>query len=212
MDLPSTSSQGGGNEVVRSNTVLKKTKLVRGIKSLLYSLVYDRKGKSLEKGPGIDLFIEQIIDGKCDESLSTLLDICKHVDKKSLLILEHKFYEKVKEACTALGLEIAEIVRKLSILTVSPSQNFCSQQSIFGPRRKVLDKMRDLLIEVCRMYMARDITLVTNHQRGGEEAPYRIIQKLRGDMGEVWFLKFSHNGKYLAASTSSRVWRVFGSE
>ncbi|KAL9145012.1 hypothetical protein ABFS82_13G011700 [Erythranthe guttata] len=216
MDLPSTSSQGGGNEVVRSNTVIKRTKLVRGIKSLLYSFGYDRKGKSLEKGPGIelhkelvDLFIEQIIDGKCDESQSTLLDICKDADKKSLLILERKFYEllsddKVIEACKTLGLEIApldnsdEITREHSTLIISPSENLCGQESGTRSRKRVLKNLGNLFLP--------KKSLKPNHPLVKGKVPYKTVQTLMSHgPGEVWFTQFSHCGRYLAATSGNDV-------
>ncbi|KAL7128716.1 hypothetical protein ABFS83_13G012400 [Erythranthe nasuta] len=215
MDLPSTSSQGGGNEVVRSNTDLKKTKLVR-IKSLLYSLGYDRKGKSLEKGLGIelhkelvDLFIEQILDGKWDESLSTLRDIGKkYVDKISLLILEYKFYEllsgdKVIEASKTLRYEIAplensdEITRKLSALILSPSQNLCCQESGLWFRNRVLEDLENLLLPTK--------SLKFNHQHGKDEVPYNTQTLKSSGQGEVWCMQFSDCGKYLAATSGNRV-------
>ncbi|EYU42861.1 hypothetical protein MIMGU_mgv1a020302mg [Erythranthe guttata] len=216
MDLPSTSSQGGGNEVVRSNTVLKKTKLVQGMKSLLYSLGYDRKGKSLEKGPVIelhkelvDLFIEQIIDGKCDESQSTLLDVCKHADKISLLILERKFYEllsedKVMESCKTIGLEIApldnsdEITRELSSLIISPSENLCGQESGIRSRKRVLKDLGKLLLP--------KKSLKPSYQHGKDEVPYITIQTLKNHgLGEVWCVQFSPCGRYLAATSGNDV-------
>ncbi|KAL8031242.1 hypothetical protein ABFX02_13G011900 [Erythranthe guttata] len=216
MDLPSTSSQGGGNEVVRSNMVLKKNKLVRGIKRLLYSFGCDREGKSLEKGPGIelhkervDLFIEQILDGKWDESLSTLRDIGKkYVDKISLLILEHKFYEllsgdKVIEASKTLRYEIAplensdEITRKLSALILSPSQNLCGQESGLWFRSRVLEDLENLLLTTK--------SLKFNHQRGKDEVPYNTQTLKSSGQGEVWSMQFSDCGQYLAATSGNRV-------
>ncbi|KAL7086570.1 hypothetical protein ACP275_13G009400 [Erythranthe tilingii] len=216
MDLPSSSSQGGENAVVRSNTILKKSKFIRGITKVLYSLCYDREGKSLEKEAGIelhkervDLFIEQIIDGEWDESLSTLREIGKHVDKKSFLALEKKFYQlliddKVIEACKTLRLEIAplddtdEITRELSSLIISSSRNLCGQESGIRSRKRVLEDLGNLLLP--------RKSLKPSHQHGKDKVPHTTIQTFMSHgPGEVWFAQFSHCGRYLAATSGNDV-------
>ncbi|EYU42860.1 hypothetical protein MIMGU_mgv1a025082mg [Erythranthe guttata] len=223
MGLPSASSyqEGGGDaSVFFSKRVVKKTKLVRDITKLLYSL---------DKGPGIelhkervDLFMEQIIDGKWDESRSTLRDIDKYVDKITFVILKNKFHEhlsrddKAVDAYLMLKHEIAsldngnKITRKLLpalIVSPSPSQhNFCGQDQsglTISSRKRVLEDLRNLFPPRKKYF---------GYPQHGKGAPYRIKQLLKGDgAGEVWFVQFSHSGKYLAGTGGADVivWPIF---
>ncbi|KAL8057025.1 hypothetical protein ABFX02_04G157200 [Erythranthe guttata] len=199
MDLPSTSSQGGDDEIVRSTGGLKKNKLIRDI-TVFSSLGYDRSEKSLEKSTEIN-------DG--DDSSNS-------VDDTSLLILEHKFYEllsrgKFVEASKTLRHEIAplgiseEIVRKLSTLVVSPPQNLCGQELGIRSRKRLLEDLRNLL--------PPKKSLKPNHQHGKDEPRFKPIKKLKCPDDEVWFMQFSHNGKYLAAAggTVVGIWKFLDS-
>ncbi|EYU42859.1 hypothetical protein MIMGU_mgv1a005363mg [Erythranthe guttata] len=161
MDLPSASSQGG-DEFVGSKRVIKKVELVRVITEVLYSLGYDTVGKSLERESGIHLhaervhlLIEQIIAGKWNESLATVRDIGKSVDKISLLILKYKFSELISEgelerALKTLQKEISplsnsdEIVREASSLIIFPPQNLLGQEPNPRSRTEVLKELRKL--------------------------------------------------------------------
>ncbi|KAL7128711.1 hypothetical protein ABFS83_13G011900 [Erythranthe nasuta] len=161
MDLPSASSQGG-DEFVGSKRVIKKVELVRVITEVLYSLGYDTVGKSLERESGIHLhaervhlLIEQIIAGKWDESLATVRDIGKSVDKISLLILKFKFSEliskgELERALKTLQKEISplsnsdEIVREASSLIIFPPQNLLGQEPNPRSRTEVLKELRKL--------------------------------------------------------------------
>ncbi|KAF4397349.1 hypothetical protein G4B88_027089 [Cannabis sativa] len=55
------------------------------------------------------------------------------------------------------------------------------------------------------------MSLYTDHRCGSEQIPSRTLQILQAHSDEVWFLQFSHNGKYLASSSNDRsaiIWEV----
>ncbi|CAL1394248.1 unnamed protein product [Linum trigynum] len=57
----------------------------------------------------------------------------------------------------------------------------------------------------------REMSLYTDHQCGRDQIPSKTLQILEAHSDEVWFLKFSHNGKYLASSSNDRsaiIWEV----
>ncbi|XVE66421.1 hypothetical protein DITRI_Ditri08aG0079000 [Diplodiscus trichospermus] len=56
-----------------------------------------------------------------------------------------------------------------------------------------------------------DLSLYTDHQCGKNQIPSQTLQILQAHNDEVWFLQFSHNGKYLASSSkdqSAIIWEV----
>ncbi|KAI3498023.1 hypothetical protein L1887_33716 [Cichorium endivia] len=132
----------GDDEVIGSKGV-KKVEFVRIITEALYSLGYSKTGAFLEQESGIPfhssivtVFIQQILDGSWDESLSSLhkIGIMDETITKSacFIILQQKFFElldkeKVMDALKTLRNEIAPLsinnirVRELSSLILSPS-------------------------------------------------------------------------------------------
>ncbi|KAF3964919.1 hypothetical protein CMV_010845 [Castanea mollissima] len=57
----------------------------------------------------------------------------------------------------------------------------------------------------------KEMSLYTDHQCGRDQIPSQTLQILRDHSDEVWFLQFSHNGKYLASSSNDRsviIWEV----
>ena len=135
-------SEGDG-QVIGSKGVIRKEEFVRIIAKALYSLGYGKSGAHLEEESGIplhssavNLFMQQILDGKWDDSVATLHKIGladeSIVRSASFLILEQKFFElldgeKVMEALKTLRTEIAPLcinsnrIRELSSCVVSPS-------------------------------------------------------------------------------------------
>ncbi|XWS54393.1 hypothetical protein CRYUN_Cryun10bG0086500 [Craigia yunnanensis] len=56
-----------------------------------------------------------------------------------------------------------------------------------------------------------DLSLYSDHQCGKNHIPSQTLQILQAHNDEVWFLQFSHNGKYLASSSkdqSAIIWEV----
>lgn len=66
--------------------------------------------------------------------------------------------------------------------------------------------------EACTFHNSLDtLSLYSDHQCGKSQIPSRTIQILQAHHDEVWFLKFSDNGKYLASASNDKtaiVWEV----
>ncbi|XP_060209675.1 WD repeat-containing protein 26 homolog [Lycium barbarum] len=234
----------GDDEIVGTKGVVKKAEFVRIIAEALNSLGYMKTGAYLEEESGIplhpspvNLLMQQILDGKWDESVATLHQIGlvdgKIVKLASFVILEQKFFEllergKITHALKTLRTEIAPLcinndrVRELSLCIISPSQQVVKIKS----RTKLLEEMQRLLppsvmipekrlihlveqalqlqLESCMYHnsLATEMSLLTDHECGIDQIPSRTLQILQEHKDEVWFLQFSHNGKYLASSSA----------
>ncbi|KAF5744052.1 WD repeat-containing protein 26-like [Tripterygium wilfordii] len=256
--LPSEGDDG----VIGSKGVIKKVEFVRIIAKALYSLGYKKSGAHLEEESGIplhssviNLFMQQILDGKWDDSVATLHNIGLSDDSivksASFLILEQKFFEfldgeKVMDALKTLRTEIAPLsinngrVRELSSCIVfrgqyslvgSSNQDVVRKKSrprlleelqrllpptVMIPERRLEDLVEQALSlqrDACMFHnsMDKDISLYTDHNCGRDQIPSRTLQILQAHTDEVWFLQFSHNGKYLASSSNDRsaiIWEV----
>lgn len=131
-------------------------------------------------------------------------------------------------------------VRELSSFILSPSQRFPvgipdKNVARVDSRSKLLEELKNLLPptviipegrllhlieqaldlqqEVCVYHnsSAGEMSLLSDHRCGRDDIPSQTLQVLREHSGEVWFLQFSHNGKYLASSSSDRsviIWEV----
>ncbi|XP_019162309.1 PREDICTED: WD repeat-containing protein 26-like [Ipomoea nil] len=249
-------------EVVGSKRVVKKVEFVQIISEALYSLGYKRSGACLEEESGIPLhssivksFMQQILNGKWDESVASLQKIGV-VDKTiiklaSFLIFQQKFFElldgdNVMGALKTLRTEIAPLyvnhdqVRELSSHILSRSrQNLAGisgQQivrmksrselleelqkllppSVMIPEKRLVNLVEqalDLQLVACRFHnsLVGEISLFTDHQCGRDRIPSQTLQILEEHNDEVWFLQFSHDGKYLASSSadcSVIIWEV----
>ncbi|GAV60005.1 WD40 domain-containing protein [Cephalotus follicularis] len=262
-DLMARPLQSEGNEeVVGSRGVIKRVEFVRIIAEALYSLGYKKSGAHLEEESGIplhssilNLFMQQILDGKWDDSVATLHNIAlldeKIVKSASFLILEQKFFElldkdRIMDALRTLRTEITTLsidnrkVRELSSCIVSPSpcvsaspakkdimraksrsQLLEELQNLLPPPIMIPEKRLEHLVEqaldlqrdACLFHnsLDKEMSLYTDHKCGRDLIPSRTIQILQEHTDEVWFLQFSHNGKYLASSSSDRsaiIWEV----
>ncbi|KAH7533693.1 WD repeat-containing protein 26 homolog [Ziziphus jujuba] len=249
----------GDEEVVGSKGVIKRVEFVRIIAKALYSLGYKKSGARLEEESGIplhssvvNLFMQQILDGNWDESVSTLHKIGlpdnNMVKSASFMILEQKFFELLdgkddKGALKTLREEIvpldinAKRVRGLSACMVIPSIVGSPGKHIARakPRSKLLEELQELLPptvmiperrlehlveqalvlqrDACIFHnsLNEEMSLYTDHQCGRDQIPSRTLQILQVHTDEVWFLQFSHNGRYLASSSNDRsaiIWEV----
>uniref|UniRef100_A0A1J3JVD0 WD repeat-containing protein 26 n=1 Tax=Noccaea caerulescens TaxID=107243 RepID=A0A1J3JVD0_NOCCA len=260
MARPLTSQ--GDEETIGSKGVIRKSEFVRIITKALYSLGYDKAGAMLEEESGIPLhnsivkvFLQQVKDGKWDESVVSLHRIGlpdeKAVKSASFLLLEQKFFEllKIEKIVEALGTLRKDIVplhintkrvHELASYLISPSI-FISHSSS-GPgkesvnsRSKVLEELQNLLpasvmipekrleylVEnslhiqrdscVFHNTLDSDLSLFSDHQCGKHQIPSQTVQILESHTDEVWFLQFSHNGKYLASSSKDQtaiIWEI----
>ena len=164
-DLMARPLPSKGDEHVGSRGVIKKEEFVRIIAKALYSLGYGKSGAHLEEesgiplhSPGVNLFMQQILDGNWDDSVATLYKIGladeSMVRSASFLILEQKFFEllngeKVMEALKTLRTEIAPLcinssrIRELSSCLVSASSRLDILR--VRSRSKLLEELQKLL-------------------------------------------------------------------
>ena len=163
-------SSEGDDEVVGLKGIIKKGEFVRIITKALYSLGYKKTGENLEEESGIplnssvvNLFMQQVLDGDWEESVSTLnkigLEDERIVRDASFLILEQKFFElldgdKVMDALKTLRTEITELcvdsarIRELSSCLLSPSKQCGSSGRDFiraRTRLKLLEELQKLI-------------------------------------------------------------------
>lgn len=159
----------GDEEVVGSKGVIKRVEFVRIIAKALYSLGYKKSGAYLEEESGIplhstvvNLFMQQIHEGKWDESVVTLHKIGlpdnKIVKSASFLILEQKFFElldgkddlgalkTLREEIAPLGIN-ADRVHELSVCMVFSSSVGAAGQNVMSAktRSKLLEELQELL-------------------------------------------------------------------
>ncbi|CAH2073507.1 unnamed protein product [Thlaspi arvense] len=260
MARPLTSQ--GDDDTIGSKGVIKKTEFVRIITRALYSLGYDKAGAMLEEESGIPLhhslvkvFLQQVKDGKWDESVVTLQRIGLQdenaVKSASFLLLEQKFLEllKIEKIVDALGTLRNEIVplhintkrvHELASSLISPSRFIShttsgpSKESV-NSRSKVLEELQNLLpasviipekrleyLVESSLHIQRDscvfhntldsdLSLYSDHQCGKHQIPSQTVQILESHTDEVWFVQFSHNGKYLASSSKDQtaiIWEI----
>ncbi|CAL0317516.1 unnamed protein product [Lupinus luteus] len=147
--------------------------------------------------------------------------------------------EKVMEALKTLRTEIAPLrssnsrLHELASCMVSPSPR---QDTVgAGSRSKLLEELQKLLPptvmipenrlehlveqalilqqEACPFHNSSDeeMSLYSDHRCGKDQIPSRTFQILEEHDDEVWFVQFSHNGKYLASASNDRsaiIWEV----
>ncbi|XP_058197219.1 WD repeat-containing protein 26 homolog [Rhododendron vialii] len=253
-------SQGDG-ERIGSKGLIKKHEFVRILTRALYSLGYDRTGDLLQEESGIQLhpsavslFMQQVLDGKWDESLATLhtMGLADESVAKSasFLILEQKFLELLKDGklMDALGTLRNEIVplsinkgrvHELAASIISPCQTvvlgLSSQDAGENSRSRFLENLQKLLpaavmiperrlehlveqaLDMQRLNcvfhntLDSELSLLSDHQCGRNQIPSQTSQVLHVHEDEVWFLQFSHDGRYLASSSKDRsavIWEV----
>ncbi|KAK7385920.1 hypothetical protein VNO78_31891 [Psophocarpus tetragonolobus] len=242
-------------QVVGSKGVIKKEEFVRIIAKALYSLGYRNSGAHLEEesgislhSPGINLFMQQILDGNWNDSVATLQRIGladeRVVGSALFLILEQKFFEllngeKVMEALKTLRTEIAPLcinssrLQELSSCIVSPSPRLDiirvrsrsklleELQKLLPPTVMIPEKRLEHLVEqalilqreACPFHnsLDKEMSLYSDHHCGKDQIPSSTLQILEAHDDEVWFVQFSHNGKYLASASNDRtaiIWEV----
>ncbi|CAL0315861.1 unnamed protein product [Lupinus luteus] len=147
--------------------------------------------------------------------------------------------EKVMEALKTLRTEIAPLctnrsrIHELTSHIVSP---YPKQDTVrVGSRSKLLEELQKLLPptimipekrlehlveqalilqrEACPFHNSsdKDMSLYSDHHCGKDQIPSRTLQILEAHDDEVWFVQFSHNGKYLASASNDRsaiIWEV----
>lgn len=160
------------DEVVGVKGIVKKVEFIRIIAAALYSLGFKKTGAHLEEESGIllqspilKIFMQQVLDGKWDESIVSLHKIGlvdeSIVKLASLVILEQKFFElldaeKIMEALKTLRTEIAPLsfnsnkLRELSSCMIFPSQR--DHVGVSGQNKLRVKSRLELLEELQEMF------------------------------------------------------------
>ncbi|KAI3835711.1 hypothetical protein MKW92_032135 [Papaver armeniacum] len=192
--------------------IIKKMEFVRIITEALYSLGYEKSGSLLEEESGIPLHSslvgllrKQVLNGNWEESVVTLHKIGileeNTLKSASFLILEQKFLNFLPKL---VGSSNGEVV---------------SGKSRYDTRKRRLENLVEQALNVqrgsCVFHNSLDsaLSLFSDHQCGKDQIPSRTSQVLESHDDEVWFLLFSHDGKYLASSSNDRsaiIWEVNG--
>ncbi|CAK9176469.1 unnamed protein product [Ilex paraguariensis] len=77
----------------------------------------------------------------------------------------------------------------------------------------LVEQALDLQRDACLFHnsVVEEMSLLTDHQCGRDHIPSHTLQILQEHTDEVWFLQFSHNGRYLASSSKDRsaiIWEI----
>ncbi|KAG7535343.1 WD40 repeat [Arabidopsis thaliana x Arabidopsis arenosa] len=94
-------------------------------------------------------------------------------------------------------------------------------QNLFPPATFIPEKRLEYLIEKaldyelflceCHNIPNCDLSLSSDHHCGIHKIPSETVQTLKKHTDEVWFLEFSHDGKYLASSSKDKsaiIWEI----
>ncbi|KAH1072117.1 hypothetical protein J1N35_024445 [Gossypium stocksii] len=105
---------------------------------------------------------------------------------------------------TKLGSKILEKLQKLL-----PAAIMIPEKRLEHLVERALDVQR----EACVFHNTSDsdLSLYSDHQCGKNQIPSQTLQILEAHKNEVWFVQFSHNGKYLGSSSkdhSAIIWEV----
>ncbi|KAJ6796682.1 WD repeat-containing protein 26-like isoform X1 [Iris pallida] len=159
-------------DIIGPKGIIRRTELVRTIASALYSLGYEKTGRTLEEESKLylrssmaNLFRKQVLDGNWNESVTTLheLDLVDEnvLKDASFRIFEHKFFELLEknrtvDALNTLRTEITPLtINKKRVHELSGCLVFSSQHALqeaqhpgigtANSRLKLLEKLQKLL-------------------------------------------------------------------
>ncbi|GMH08707.1 hypothetical protein Nepgr_010547 [Nepenthes gracilis] len=101
----------------------------------------------------------------------------------------------------------SQILEKLE--TLLPAAMFVPERRLEHLVEQALDVQRDSC--VFHNTLDSELSLYSDHQCGRNRIPSQTSQILQAHNDEVWYLEFSHNGKYLASASkdqSTVIWEV----
>ncbi|XP_042478239.1 WD repeat-containing protein 26 homolog isoform X2 [Macadamia integrifolia] len=115
-----------------------------------------------------------------------------------------------------LGVSSQDIVNANSRLKLLEKLQKLLPPTVMIPERRLehlVEQALDVQREACVFHNSLDsaLSLYSDHQCGKDQIPSRTLQVLQAHRDEVWYLQFSHNGKYLASSSNDRsaiIWEV----
>ncbi|CAH2043646.1 unnamed protein product [Thlaspi arvense] len=189
----------------------------------------------------IKQFLELLKNGEWDRCIDALqgLELRERDDNAArVLLLEQKYLEflKVENSVDALstlrmmpplGVD-AERIRELSSKLMSGPGEDTERSVVLEKLRKLfppaviiperrlehlLETAFDLEVYECMYHNIpdSDLSLCSEHRCEKHKIPSETVQILEEHTDEVWFLKFSHNGKYLASASKDKsaiIWEI----
>ncbi|KAI7726585.1 hypothetical protein M8C21_011002 [Ambrosia artemisiifolia] len=114
------------------------------------------------------------------------------------------------------GLSSQELVRSKTRSELLEDLQKLFPSTVMIPEKRLLqlvEQALDLQRVNCLFHnsLIGETSLFTNHHCGRDNIPSKTMQILHDHHNEVWYLKFSNNGKYLASSSSDHsaiIWEV----
>ncbi|XP_059450273.1 WD repeat-containing protein 26 homolog [Corylus avellana] len=125
-------------------------------------------------------------------------------------------YMVAPSQCNLVGSRSQDTVRSKSRSKLLEELQKLLPPTVMIPERRLEHLVEQALLlqrDACIFHnsLDKEMSLYADHQCGRDQIPSRTLQILQEHSDEVWFLQFSHNGKYLASSSndhSAIIWEV----
>ncbi|KAJ1394762.1 WD40/YVTN repeat-like-containing domain superfamily [Sesbania bispinosa] len=122
----------------------------------------------------------------------------------------------IVSSCGQVGSSRREFVRVGSRLKLLEELQKLLPPTVMIPEKRLEHLVEQALIlqrEACLFHNSwdKEMSLYSDHHCGKTQIPSRTLQILEAHDDEVWFVQFSHNGKYLASASNDRtaiIWEV----
>ncbi|PON68138.1 Guanine nucleotide-binding protein, beta subunit [Parasponia andersonii] len=161
-------------------------------------------------------FLELLKIGNFDAALDTLRN--ELVPIRINISRVHELAACIIAPCTCLTLRLSsqdtEIAKSRSKLLEKLQKLLPAAVMVPGRRLEhLVEQALDVQRDACAFHntLDSDLSLYLDHHCGKNQIPNQTLQVLQAHSDEVWFLEFSHNGKYLASSSkdqSAIIWEV----
>ncbi|KAK6942340.1 WD40 repeat [Dillenia turbinata] len=159
-------------------------------------------------------FLELLNVGKVMDALDTLrneiVPLCINVGRV------HELAACIITPCAVPGVSSREIMDAKSRAEILGKLQGLLPATIMIPEKRLehlVEQALDVQRDACVFHNTLDgeLSLYSDHQCGRNEIPSQTLQILQAHKDEIWFLQFSHNGKYLASSSKDQtaiIWEV----
>ncbi|CAE6257142.1 unnamed protein product [Arabidopsis arenosa] len=135
------------------------------------------------------------------------------------LLKKSEFIMLIGDALISLGLKGTANHLERATGVSAKLRNFFPSEFLVPERRLECLLERTLIIDrtYCDYHNVSDgdMSLYSDHHCGMHKIPSKTVQTLEEHTDEVWFLKFSHDGKYLASSSKDKsaiIWEMDAQE
>lgn len=161
-------------------------------------------------------FFELLEGGKVMDALKTLRTEITPLHINNSRLRELSFCILSPSQCLSAGSPEKKFPRAKSRRQLLDELQKLLPPSVMIPERRLEHLVEQALVlqrDACVFHnsVEKEMSLYVDHQCGRDHIPSRTLQILEAHTDEVWFLQFSHNGKYLASSSNDRlaiIWEV----